>query len=219
MKKIVAISDTHNRLPSILDSIPSGDILIHSGDHTGTGSVESWANAMSQLNLISNKFKHIVIIAGNHDRGAEKNPELFNAICEQLGIIYLCDEEVVLDGIRIYGSPYTPKFFNWAFMLDGEEAARTKWAAIPEGLDILVTHGPPYGYGDILAENGSHPGESVGCSELKLAVGRSKPKFHIFGHIHEGYGKYQLGKSTLINAAICNEYYQPINKPQVFYVD
>jgi Icc-related predicted phosphoesterase len=120
---------------------------------------------------------------------------------------------VTVDGIRIYGSPWQPFFCNWAFNLRTSKELKEKWDLIPEGIDILVTHGPPYGYGDKLAENGSSPGENVGCKELLKAVERVKPKIHAFGHVHEGFGVYTLNNTILINASICDEYYRVINKP------
>ena len=53
---------------------------------------------------------------------------------------------------------------------------------IPVGTDILVTHTPPVGYGDRCAT-----GVRAGCVELLNTVQRRvKPKYHIYGHIHEG---------------------------------
>ena len=75
-----------------------------------------------------------------------------------------------------------PVHMRWAFTLKRGDALRKKWQQIPEGIDFLVTHGPPLGYRDNLANGGK-----AGCLDLLYEIKhRVKPKYHIFGHIHEG---------------------------------
>jgi hypothetical protein len=92
--------------------------------------------------------------------------------------------EVLFD---IYGSPWQPEFCDWAFNLDRGEPCASKWAAIPDGLDVLITHGPPYGYGDKTIPSGMR----VGCEDMlkKIKGSERPPRVHIFGHIHEDEGK------------------------------
>jgi len=92
---------------------------------------------------------------------------------------------VIIEGVKFYGSPWQPRFFDWAFNLDRGEEIKKKWDLIPMDTDVLITHGPPYGILDL-----THEGEKVGCEELMKAVLRVQPKIHIFGHIHEAYGEY-----------------------------
>jgi Icc-related predicted phosphoesterase len=102
----------------------------------------------------------------------------------------------------------TPRFFDWAFNADEDDLYET-WSKIPDGIDILVTHGPPKGVLDITQD-----GDSVGCPILAAEIMyRIKPKYHIFGHIHEGYGQQKIEGITYINASTCNRKYQPVNPP------
>ena len=68
--------------------------------------------------------------------------------------LYLEDSGIEIDGVRFWGSPWTPNFMDWAFMLDRDELLYQKWKAIPEHTDVLITHGPPKGIGDLVAMHG-----------------------------------------------------------------
>jgi len=126
---------------------------------------------------------------------------------------YLEDSEVTVKGIRIYGSPWQPEFCDWAFnMICGDECKKI-WKLIPRGIDVLLTHGPPYGHGDK-----TFSGVRTGCEELLHTIQRTKPAVHIFGHIHEGYGISQDNGVYFINASICTLKYQPTQLPIVFDV-
>jgi Icc-related predicted phosphoesterase len=115
-------------------------------------------------------------------------------------------------GLKIYGSPITPRFYNWAFMADRGNDIAGWWAAIPDDTDILVTHGPPHGIGDLVR------GRHTGCLELLKRVHEVKPTLHVFGHIHEGYGIYQSEEMETIfaNAAHMDGDYSPVNPPLEF---
>lgn len=126
--------------------------------------------------------------------------------------IYLEDKSVTIYGIKIYGTPWQPEFCNWAFNLPRGKACLEKWDLIPDDTDILVTHSPPVGFGDLCCS-----GVRAGDVELLNSVQkRIKPKYHIYGHIHEGYGIRSDGRTVFINASICNMNYMPSNKPVVF---
>ena len=104
--------------------------------------------------------------------------------------------EVTVEGLRIWGSPWQPWFYDWAFNLKRGEALAEKWELIPEGVDILVTHGPPAGYGDKC-----YDGRRVGCEDLLRHLSRVQPRLHLFGHIHEDRGEWRLGATRVINCA------------------
>jgi len=134
--------------------------------------------------------------------------------------IYLEDQSTEILGINLYGSPWQPRFSNSAFNKDRGEELRRIWKKIPTNTDILITHSPPLGVGDKCLkhnEDGStRPVGRSGCQDLvKEVVERTQPKFHIYGHVHEGYGVRTNGKTVFINAASCNKKYQPVNKPIV----
>ena len=164
-----------------------------------------------------------IFIAGNHDRILENDPTWSTlAIKDYPNLIYLQDEGYSIydieedSSVKLYGSPWQPAFFNWAFNLprNGEEL-KEKWDAIPSNTDILITHGPPFGYLDIPG------GQSirVGCEMLRYRVDELKPKIHVFGHVHGGYGYYFNGHTHFFNASVLNERYKYTNKPFTFEWD
>lgn len=181
--KIFAISDTHGRHEQV--QIPEGtDMIIHAGDFSN---VKSPALNHNEVNLFliwleQQPVKYKVIIAGNHDTSIESrfiNKEDF----QNRNIIYLEHELVEIEGIKIFGSPYTPEFCNWAFNRARNKIGRI-WDTIPDDIDILITHGPPKSILDS-ASRDRHVSEHVGCSALLKRVLKIQPKYHIFGHIHD----------------------------------
>lgn len=127
---------------------------------------------------------------------------------------YLEDELLEIWGIQIYGSPWQPEFCRWAFNVPRGTACLDKWNQIPEGIDILVTHTPPVGHGDLCCS-----GVRAGCVELLSTVQqRVRPKYHVFGHVHEGYGITSDGRIIFVNASTCDINYLPNNAPIVFDV-
>ena len=205
--RIVAISDTHTFEDRI--SVPNGDVLIHAGDATITGTVEE-VSAFGVW-LESQPHKHKIVIAGNHDWLFERDPVRARLLIEPWAN-YLQDSMVEVDGIRFYGSPWQPRFQDWAFNVNRGRAISRYWSLIPK-CDVLITHGPPWGVLDQVMEGRPH----LGCEELGEAVGRVRPRFHVFGHIHGGYGQRRAPNGIhFINASICDEAYNPINAPIVF---
>ncbi len=209
--KLVCISDTHSmhrRIPEI----PEGDVLIHSGDCLGAGTLDNLEDLNDWLGTLPHRHK--IIIAGNHDWVFQEAPDLARDVLTNA--TYLEDSGVEIEGLRFWGSPWTPTFMDWAFMLDRGEALHEKWELIPDNTDVLITHGPPKGFGD-----GASLGfqcQNVGCDQLLDRIQQLALKAHIFGHIHEGYGEYSLGKTRLINASTCTVRYQPDNAPVVLEV-
>lgn len=192
--RIVCLSDTHGMHAQL--KVPDGDILLHAGDFTNIGSMVEFIDFNNWLRSLPHKHK--VFIAGNHDFLFERNKaEDIEARVGGFGGIYLQDAEVTVNGIRIYGSPWTPQFYSWAFMLDRYGEIKEKWDKIPAGLDILMTHGPPL---SILDKNNASM--ECGCYDLGQRVLEVKPTLHVFGHIHESYGTKKLNGTTYINASL-----------------
>ncbi len=206
MQKIVCLSDTHNCNEKI--SVPDGDILIHSGDATITGTAQEIRRFNSWFSGLPHKHK--ILVAGNHDWLFETDPERAQDLLHP-GIIYLQDSAVRIEGLKIYGSPWQPRFFEWAFQMDRGARMAEKWKLIPDGLDILITHGPPSGILDRTPN-----GDLAGCEELREKVAQARPKVHIFGHIHHGYGVKEAFGVKFINASNCDEDYIPTNLPIIF---
>lgn len=199
--KICSVADVHiNQNGQAHDrpliTTPEADVLTVSGDLTIGGTIEQLV-AFRQW-LVAQPQKHKVVIAGNHDFCFEdKRSFEAQTIIGGPGITYLQDQETTIDGVRFYGSPWQPWWHDWAFnLLRGQEIAK-KWAMIPEGIDVLLVHGPPHGYGDTVVR-----GERVGCEELTRAIDKKKPKVVCFGHIHEDTGVWKRNDSVLVNCSI-----------------
>jgi Icc-related predicted phosphoesterase len=221
--KIVAISDTHCQLQKIAEKYPmTGDLLVHAGDLTYRGDLKEMPSQLYDLGQLGKKFKHgAVFICGNHDWLGEREPGILQALAEENGIVWLQDQEITIGGVRIWGSAYTPAFCQWAFQTDpyGEEGPDPEevWSKVPEGVDLLLTHGPSFGHLDTPGGQSNH----VGCPYLMRHIQRIKPKIQVSGHIHGSHG-HVLGADGIlyVNASICNENYDPNNKPVVIdYAD
>lgn len=188
--RIVAIADTH-LYDGELGALPEGDLLIHAGDMCRGGSLQELRLAVAWLK--EQPHRHKVVVAGNHDWSCQREPAAARSLFAG-DIVYLQDEGTELEGLRIWGSPWQPRFFDWAFNLSRGPELAAKWAAIPDDLDVLVTHGPPHGFGDRAAQ------DHQGCVDLLAAVRRTRPRLHIFGHIHEDGGLWVDGPTVLVNA-------------------
>jgi len=203
--KIVIISDTHTHLNPHL---PLGDILVHAGDFTSTGT-PAQVNQFLQW-FSAQPHRHKIFIAGNHDRLFEDAPEqAAQLLAEYPNLIYLQDSAIQVEGINFWGSPWQPEFNDWAFNLRrGGPRLREAWNRIPIDTDVLITHGPPHGILDQV-RGGPH----LGCEELKIRLAAVKPKVHVFGHIHDGFGVAWDESRLYLNASQLNEEYRPVNRP------
>lgn len=220
--RIVCVSDTHGIAP--MPVIPPCDLLLHAGDvedvHLHPHDSSSQRSHLEQVFapwLEAAPARHKVGIAGNHDFLGLRDPD----VLRDLPWHYLCDETVEIEGLTIHGSPWTPPFFDWAFMLPEDELA-AKWALVPANCDILLTHGPAYGLGDRVA-HGLATGRDAhqGSHSLRSALeAHSALRLHVFGHIHESYGQGLLDRPgqapvAWLNAALVDERYEPRNDPIV----
>lgn len=207
---IDCISDLHGFLPQL----EGGDLLIIAGDLTARDQPIEYDQFARWLDR--QKYKCKIVIAGNHDGLLQRFPcrvrwdyKQGRAMGRLYSATYLLDSAEEFEGLKIWGSPWTPTFLNWHFMKDRGEQIKAIWDLIPNDIDILVTHGPPHG---ILDRNIN--GEHCGCEELRETSFRIAPKLHVFGHIHEQGGKtINTTLTTFVNASIMNERYNPVNKP------
>ena len=208
--KMTFISDTHGKHEHLTSKaynniLGSGDVLVHAGDCTNVGKV---GEIKDFLDWFSNTdYTHKIFIAGNHDFGFELVHDIAPEYKEK-GVHYLFDSEVVIDGVKFYGSPWQPEFYDWAFNLPRGEKLAEKWSLIPGNTDILITHGPAYGMLDWVPS-----GQQVGCQDLFHRVMEIQPKIHVCGHIHCAYGQKYFNNVEFLNAAVLNERYLHENKP------
>jgi len=218
MYRITTISDTHSKHKSITPFLPGGDILIHAGDLTSMGykyEIEEFCKWFDSINNYDLK----VFIAGNHDYGFEERVyETMEIVNSYKTINYLQDDWVGfqkgdLREIRIWGSPWQPEFHNWAFNLKrNSKELEDKWNLIADDSDIVVTHGPAYGYVDMVYDRY----DNLGCEKLIQRIEQFNPSIHICGHIHTGYGYRTNGKTHFINASVLDEQYQFTQYPLTF---
>lgn len=217
--KCVCLSDTHNNFPNM--EAYFGDIIIHCGDVSIWGNYKEVEFFIEEYNKVN--FKYKILVPGNHDKLFEKDWKYSQTLCEKNNIICLNDSGIKINNINIWGSPITPRFFDWAFNRNRGSEIKYHWDMIPNNTDILVTHGPPSGVGLSFVEKILRVDdkkrkikEDVGCVDLKLKVDEIKPKYHLFGHIHQGYGIYKGENTTFINCSIMNENYEDRNIPIEF---
>ena len=196
--KIAFISDTHLMHEKVV--IPSDvDAVLHSGDFTNRGTEGEVKRFADWFNALDAEYK--VCIPGNHDFFCQEEPDAARALFDSSANSHLLiDESVTVMGKKIYGSPWQPWFYNWAFNFGAgdDQQAIDKWNEIPEDTDILLTHGPKYGTLDTV-----HAGYGVGCKFLKERIDRlTNLSIHSFGHIHESRGIVSWSGLISINAAM-----------------
>ena len=242
--RITHISDTHNKHKQLNGKLPGGDILIHSGDITSIGREHEVGEFVKWFNGIDN-YTNKIFIAGNHDltfeseillknkseyfdRKPYKNtnpsmgkPQWLETLLESYlnpNVFYLENSFVELDQIKIWGSPITPTFgYGWAFNKDRGHDINEVWNKIPNDSDIVITHGPIYGYCDRAANTN----QNVGCADLYHRLREIQPHLHFSGHIHEAYGWKTMGLTSwydlqAFNGCSCNLRYEAENNPITF---
>ena len=205
--KVWFISDTHNQHADL--TIPEGvDAVIHCGDESIQGDptlneaeARKFLRWYSQLDIPTKIF-----IPGNHSTAIEAGLITPSAFPD---IHFLIHEAMDWNGLKIFGSPYTPQFFDWAYMKP-RESLDELWQVIPASIDILVTHGPPKGILDVTKDMNSGLPINVGSKSLLRHVqNRIQPRIHAFGHLHDesgiqNYGVVTLDSTQFINCACCN---------------
>jgi Icc-related predicted phosphoesterase len=194
-----------------LGTLPEADVIIHCGDFTSVGHSHEIVNFMKWYSNLP--YKHKIIIAGNHDWLFETHRILALEKVPK-NVIYLEDSEIIIDGIKFYGTPVQKPFNNWAFNRPEEKLVQ-HWQAIPDDTDVLITHSPPYSIGDYVEWDRSHEGSPSLYFEV---VERIKPKLHCFGHIHGGNGIKVIENTTFINASNLDEDYMCVFSPAIFEI-
>jgi Icc-related predicted phosphoesterase len=240
-KRITHISDTHNKHTQLEGKLPGGDILIHSGDITSLGRKSEVERFIKWFGKQDYTYK--VFIAGNHDMTfdnekllrdklahfegrteydtecADGKPDWLKdilAVGLDGGTFYLENSSIDIEGIKIWGSPITPSFgYGWAFNKDRGHDINEVWNTIPMDTDIVITHGPIYGYCD----RTNREGLNVGCADLYHRLNEVKPQLHFSGHIHEAYGYRHTDWGYAFNGCNCDLSYLVNNKPMTFDYD
>lgn len=202
--RTILISDTHGLHRKL--SLPKGDLIIHAGDLTNSGKraeVEDFLAWFADLD-----YEYRLFIGGNHDFFLAEHPSVLSAILPA-GVTYLHHQSIQIGSYTFWGSAACPNMPNWAF---GKTVAdmQKHWEQIPDHVDFLVTHTPPYGILDR-----SSQGYALGCRALLRKLATLAVRYHVFGHIHNSYGRKTLHRTTFINASNLNTYAGLINAPVV----
>lgn len=249
-KQVVHISDTHGLHDKLI--IPDCDLLIHTGDIGGRTTLFELKQFLEWFRKQSANNR--IFIAGNHDLCLDKSwinrqknkgsvegllaqqhynnaMELIAEYKDKYDIIYLKDSSYNYEGIKIYGSPYSPSFHrqNWVFNADRGNEIKKIWSKIPSDVNILMTHTPPYKILDRVEDKyRESQGEdmNVGCQDLLEIIAKRlfDLKLHAFGHIHSQYGTILAPVSNTRNvlfsngAVLNNDYKILINEPLIITI-
>jgi len=211
MPTIVCISDTHN-LHNFL-SVPEGNILLHAGDFSLRGRESETISFLKWYE--AQPHEHKIFTCGNHECGCEANHSLFLQLIKEHApsCHYLNDSGMEIMGLKIWGSPVTPRFgYGWSWNRDRGADIQRHWNMIPEDTNVLITHGPPHGIVDKLEY-----GEHAGCENLRKTIDEKLDNLLLtcHGHLHSAYGRETIGPKTFVNAAVVNEDYVLTNLPIV----
>ena len=229
--RFVLISDTHGQHQQICN-IPEGDVLVHAGDCCGKVSVE-WeptlrkaGNSLIEFLRWFGAFPHPIkiLVAGNHDtpftgidfitgKPLVLSKEAARQCCSNAGVIYLEDQELLIDRLRVYGTPWQPPYKNLAFNAE-DDKRKAIFGNIPEGIDVLVTHTPARGNLDL-----NEQGEHIGCEILKSNISRTAPRLHVFGHVHNSAGKHTQNDLISVNASSVGKDMAIVNSPMIVDLD
>ncbi len=206
--RVAAVADLHGWLPDV----PPCDLLLLAGDlcpvadHAPDVHAQ-WLDGPFRAWLDAQPAAAVAAIAGNHDLVFQQAPRLV----PDLPWTYLEDGGARVAGLELWGSPWTPWFYDWAFnapRIEGESFLQERYASAPADTEVLLLHGPPAGYGDVAA-----PGRSVGSTAALELIDRVTPALCVFGHIHEGRGAWRRGETQLANVAAVDPAYRLRSQP------
>jgi len=213
--RICCISDLHGQLPDI----PDCDVLAIAGDICPDFRGGRAASVEGQASFLNGPFsdwisrlpcRHVVGCYGNHDWVAVDGGDKISLL---VSTWIRTDQHTVIDGVKFWTTPWQPWFGDWAFSAprDDESFLADKWGHVPADTDVLIVHGPPRDFGDLTMS-----GVRTGSTSLANRIIEVQPALVVCGHIHEGYGVYQLGNSTIANASVLNQHYELSNAPLIF---
>jgi hypothetical protein len=223
--RIVALSDLHGFLPPV----PECDLLIVAGDVCPDRAgpflamhhpeeQKRWFDAHVRPWLADAPATHKILTWGNHDWCGQACDFSSLSGSGETGMQILVDRGITLhcDGrsISVWASPWSNRFMKWAFMAEPAHLG-TVYAKIPEGIDILISHQPPYGYGDGVRDGFAGRVQHLGSRELLAAIDRIRPKLVICGHIHDGHGRSDYAGIPIYNVSVADEAYRPVNPPTI----
>ena len=200
--RLLHLSDTHGK-HHLLENLPKADIIIHSGDVSWAGTGKEVVDFVDWFGALNYQYK--IFIAGNHDYCLDrKKTERIQRFLPE-NCFYLYNSGVTIEGLKFWGIPlFLSADIAGSFPQIMEQ--------IPSDTDILITHQPPYGMLDFAGRT------TYGCPDLLQAVLKIRPRYHLFGHIHDACGIQKSKYTTFVNAALVDENYELVNEPVVLEV-
>jgi Icc-related predicted phosphoesterase len=231
--RIVALSDQHGCMPAI----PPCDLLLVAGDICPDRIRDSvamfhphvqaaWFDRMVRPWIAASRARHRIATWGNHDWCGQEcdysadAPARASTTTLQIAVDELTRVPADRAGARdltVWASPWSVAFGDWAFMKSPEELAAT-YAQIPDGIDVLMSHQPPFGYGDVVTDL-SGDSAHVGSRELLAAIERVRPRLVVCGHIHAGHGQYEHHGIPIYNVSVVDERYRHVHEATVIDLD
>lgn len=210
--KIVTMSDTHCIHEYMKYKVPDGDVLIHAGDFTSNGSEKQIEHFVKWFEKFPHKHK--LVICGNHELKYSENTKGIRSFFPS-SIKLIHDRSIIIDGLKFFGQPRTPRFFDWGWMYERGLEAEQVWSKVPDDTDVLICHGPPLMCGDKCPDHmdpWTKRDVHVGCPEQAKRLHQLKVRYVICGHIHESWGVHQFNETTkVVNTSICTGDYRADN--------
>jgi Icc-related predicted phosphoesterase len=205
---LVLFGDTHELHREV--DVPAGDVLICVGDFTmfsrSLSAIEDFNEWLGEL-----PHRHKIVIPGNHESFLEADPQR-RSLLDNANV--LMNESIVVEGLRIHGSPMTP-LLGTAFGMSSPADRKSHWSKVPDDTDVLITHGPPFGILDLSPDNA----ERMGDPELRNRI-RELPalKLHVFGHIHGAFGAVERDGVRFENVALLGQHGDLEQSPTVLRI-
>ena len=212
--KLVCLSDTHLKYSKL--KVPDGDVLIHAGDWSVYG---NWVELIRFLMWLKDQpHKRKIVIGGNHDMKLGRSDQELKDLFMLAGATFLEDSKTTIGNLQVWGFPWQTDLPRWEYHIN-HETFYDKLEMIPKGTDILISHVPPLGILDVIPPTSRFgPEDGLGSGQLLNKVIKLKPKYHIFGHIHESHGILVKDGTTFVNAAICDDDYKHAYEPIVLEI-
>lgn len=190
---IAAVSDTHGFLPEVRKN--TAEIAIIAGDISpleiqgNSEEMKKWLFGEFLNWVIELDVKQVFLIAGNHDFYFQNVKKSEIQQLKRLSghkLVYIKNESTIYtdktgENWSIFGTPYCNIWGGWPFMVDNNLLTE-KFKSIPDKVDIIITHSPPFAFGDADLNNYEH----VGNKPLAKRLENVDYKIIICGHIHGG---------------------------------
>lgn len=206
------ISDTHTKhdgitFPQPLLNQEDTWVLVHTGDFSYQGLPHEVNSFKRWLQCQPHYYK--VLIAGNHELTFENLIDGHKEFSKCANTYYLQETGCEIAGYKFWGTPYTMRFFDWAFQVDRGVDDHQRFSKIPNDTDIVLCHGPAQGVADTCPDiNDRNRIVSVGSSALRKRLKAIEPKLMVSGHLHKHAGVYAQPECLYVNASVLDDRYE-----------